>query len=86
MKDQALVVLRLVSRAVHAAVLFSNYHFSVCYREGMKFMVVYSFLSKSIKVVRDTQSLIQGGFEDCHENADIHLPPLKPETGFISVD
>lgn len=52
----------------------------------MKFMVVYSFLSKSITVVRETQSLIQGGFEDCRENADIHLPPLKPETGFISVD
>lgn len=86
MKDRALVVLRILSRAVHATVLFSNYHFSVCYHEGMKFMVVYSFLSKSIKVMREMQSLIQGGFENCRENADIHLPPLKPETGFISVD
>lgn len=33
MKGQAFVVFRILTLAVHATVLFYNYHFSTCYDE-----------------------------------------------------
>lgn len=54
MKGQAFVVLRILTLAVHATVLSLSF-FSLL-SGSTKFMVVYGFLSRSINVMRETQS------------------------------
>lgn len=58
MKGQSFAVFRTLTLAVRATVLFAHYWFSVCCRSTKCSVGLCSLLSKSIKVVRDTQSLI----------------------------
>lgn len=53
MKGQAFVVLGTLALAVHATVLFSI-SFHVCYHEVLNLWWYIGFLSKSIKVMRET--------------------------------
>lgn len=41
MKGQSFVVFRILTLAVHVTVLFSHYHFSVCYHEALNLRWIY---------------------------------------------